>query len=52
MNSWKDRVGKIHVILPKALYVKGYLKNEGDGFEFQLKNELSPICFSVSDQAK
>lgn len=33
---------KIPEFLLKALYVKGSMRSEGDGFEFQIKNELGP----------
>jgi hypothetical protein len=35
-------MAKIPEFLLKALYVKGSLKNEGDGFEFQMKNDIGP----------
>lgn len=35
-------MAKVPEFLLKALYVKGSLKGVGDGFEFQLKNELGP----------
>ena len=35
-------MAKIPEFLLKSLYVKGSLKNEGDGFQFQVKNELGP----------
>jgi hypothetical protein len=33
---------KIPEILLKALYVKGSLQQQGNGFEFQMKNDLGP----------
>ena len=33
---------KIPEILLKALYVKGSLQRQGNGFEFQMKNDLGP----------
>lgn len=35
-------MAKIPEFMLKALYVKGSLHNEGDGFEFQMKNDLGP----------
>ena len=35
-------MAKIPEFLLKALYVKGSLHNDGDGFEFQMKNDLGP----------
>lgn len=35
-------MAKIPEFLLKALYVKGSLRNEAGGFEFQLKNDLGP----------
>ncbi len=35
-------MAKIPEFMLKALYVKGSLRNQGDGFEFQMKNELGP----------
>lgn len=35
-------MAKIPEILLKALYVKGSLQRQGNGFEFQLKNDLGP----------
>ncbi len=35
-------MARIPEFLLKALYVKGSLRNENDGFEFQMKNDLGP----------
>lgn len=35
-------MAKIPEFLLKALYVKGSLQNNADGFEFQMKNDLGP----------
>lgn len=35
-------MAKIPEFLLRALYVKGSLCNHGDGFQFQLKNEIGP----------
>jgi len=35
-------MAKIPEFLLKALYVKGSLRNQGEGFELQMKNELGP----------
>ena len=35
-------MAKIPEFLLKALYVKGSLRNDTEGFEFQLKNDLGP----------
>lgn len=35
-------MAKIPEFLLKALYVKGSLQNAGDGFQFQMKNDLGP----------
>ena len=35
-------MAKIPEFLLKALYVKGSLRNEAGGFEFQMKNDLGP----------
>ncbi len=35
-------MAKIPEYLLRALYVKGSLKNQDDGLEFQMKNELGP----------
>ena len=35
-------MAKIPEFLLKALYVKGSLRSENDGFEFQMKNDLGP----------
>ena len=35
-------MAKIPEFLLKALYVKSSLQNDGDGFGFQIKNELGP----------
>lgn len=35
-------MAKIPEFLLKALYVKGSLRQDGDGFEFQMKNDLGP----------
>jgi hypothetical protein len=35
-------MAKIPEFLLRTLYVKGSLKNQDDGFEFQMKNELGP----------
>ena len=36
-------MAKIPEFMLRALYVKGSLKNNEDGFEFQMKNELGPV---------
>ncbi len=35
-------MAKIPEFMLKSLYVKGSLKSEGDGFEFQVNNRLGP----------
>ncbi len=35
-------MAKIPEFLLKALYVKGSLQKQGNGFEFQMKNDLGP----------
>lgn len=35
-------MAKIPEFLLRALYVKGSLQNEADGFQFQMKNDLGP----------
>ena len=35
-------MAKIPEFLLRALYVKGSLRNNEDGFQFQLKNEIGP----------
>ena len=35
-------MAKIPEFMLKALYVRGSLRKTGDGFEFQLKNDLGP----------
>jgi hypothetical protein len=36
-------MAKIPDFLLRALYVKGSLRNNNDGFEFQMRNELGPV---------
>jgi hypothetical protein len=36
-------MAKIPNFLLRALYVKGSLKNNEDGFEFQMKNDFGPV---------
>ena len=41
-TTWRTLCPSFPEFLLRALYVKGSLKSDGDGFRFQVKNDLGP----------